>query len=366
MLTSIISVAGAVLFGAGYFWLQIRRGQGAISVSVLLMGAGALLLLLPGYRLSVLTTRILAGLPERDKKLSDLLTDQRLRALCIAAGIVGIAGLAVSPDGVNSWTMGFFGLAAASGLIYAAAHSVLGGPGAFGNVALWFVKMGGFCGLVVSIVTLISQLSGASDTPTRWNVYSLYGLLGLGASVYAIYYGLYYETDLEVVELLKPLGFTLAESGPLGRDGKYDARGVWKGIETLVNVSQSDGYKSSPPGFFLEISCAAPGWAGRRLLVHPKGYLQRPLGTPLFLPSAPGIEGWGDFGVYCDPPAAAADLLAVMSGCVSPIKAAKNGFSYFLLDKGRLAFGFSREGHPSREYLRRMLDLAASAAEPLA
>ncbi len=365
MFMRIMSAVGIALLGAGYFWMRTQRASGnSPDGCLVLMGAGALLLLFPGYRLAV-TGLGLPGGGNSNKKFSNLLTETRFRFVCIAAVIIGIVGMKFSPGGFNNWTLGFIGLTLLAVGSYAAVYVRLGPPGRFSNLLRFLVGTASACGLMAGAVTLIIQLSGASDMPDRWNVYSFMGLIGLAASIYGGYYALNYQTDTDVVELLEPLGFTLADSGPLGRDGKYDARGVWKGIGTLVNVNQIEWSRDCPPSFYLEISCEAPGWAGRRLLVHPKGYLHRPLGVPLLLPSAPPVAGWEDCGVYCDPPEAAPVLLRAIAGGGGPSPACEGGFAYLLLDKGRLVLGFSREGHPSREYLVKMMDLAAGSARAI-
>lgn len=365
MLEKLILAAGLLLTVAGYALLQASRNSGnSLAVSLALMGAGVLLLMLPGYRLASAALDLMLGLGEAgDKRLTNELKEMRLRYLCIAAAVMGLVCLQLAPGGVNRWSVGFLALILGSGLVYGAGYARLGGPGAAGNVIRLFIGGAAFFGFIVSGVTLIQQLSGASDMPTRWNVYTYMGVAGLAASIYGFYYSLVYQTNANLMYMLEPLGFTLADSGLLGRDGKYDARGTWEGVETLVNIDQTERHKSAPAGFFLEVSCAAAGWGGRRLLLHPGNYFNRPLGAPLTLPKAPALPGWEDYGVYCDPPEAAQPLLAALGGPDGPVRGAGGRFSYLLLDDGRLAVGVSGEGHPSLEQVKRVMTATARAAK---
>lgn len=363
MLAKIFVTAGLILTGSGFLLLQTSRSSGdSLGISLALMGAGVLLMMMPSYSFASADLHLLRGGPE-DKKLSNELKLIRLRFLCITAGVAGFICFQFAPNGINGWTLGFLGLILASGLVYAAGHARLGGSGAASNVFRLIIGGAAFAGFIVSVVTLITHLSGASDMPTRWNVYSYLGAAGLTASIYAFYYSLMYQTNTDLLDLLEPLGFTLADSGPLGRDGKYDARGTWMGVETLVNVNQTERHKNSPASFYLEVSCAVANWSGRRLLVHPGGFLNRPLGMPLALPKAPTLPGWERHGIYCEPPEAAQPLLTALGGQDGPVQAAGSQFSYLLLDAGRLALGVSMEGHPKREYIKRVMTLTALAAK---
>ena len=249
----------------------------------------------------------------------------------------------------------------AAALIYASGVSLLRRTGVFDSSLRWLVRMGGFAGLVVSIVSLISIFFGPSDRPAGLSAGTVYAVLGLAASAYAIYYGYHYRINVDLLQMLGPLGFRLADSGPFGRDGKYDARGEWKGASLLVNVNQTGAYKNCEPSFYLEICGEVKNWSGRRLLLQPKGFLSRALGLPLFLPAAAPLPGWEAYGVYGEPPEAAGEILSLLGG-VARAAAAPEGFSYLLLDKGRVSLGYSGSGRPSLSYVKRRLDLAAAAA----
>lgn len=363
MAEKIAGYLGVALLMGGYFWMKASRGMESIGLPVVLMGAGVVLLLYPGYRLSVSLSG--TGAANGDEKLRKLLSKDRLNFLCALAVVVGIAGLQLSPGGVNRWTVGFTGLALGAGALYAAGYALHGGAAAAANVVRIAFGVGGFVGLIVSGVTLITQLSGASDMPGRWNVYTLYGFLGLAASAYAIYYGMAYQINLDLLEMLEPLGFRPAESGPLSRDGKYDARGLWKGVDTLVNVDQSPGHKSAGPSFTLQIRCELKTHAGRRLLAYPGGLLNRPLGVPFALPGAEGPGEWAGYSVGCEPPEAAAPLLSALGSPSARGFTEGAGFSYLLLDGGSLTLAFSGAGYPAQSYLRGRLDEAVSAAGAL-
>ena len=363
MLEKIAGYLGVALLLGGYFWMKASRGMESLGTPVVLMGAGAVLLLYPGYRLSVSLSG--AGAAGANDKLRKLLAKDRLNFLCALAVVAGIAGLQLSPGGVNRWTVGFTGLALGAGALYAVGYALHGGAAAAANVARIAFGACGFMGLIVSGVTLIFQLSGASDMPDRWNVYALYGFLGLAASCCCIYYGMAYQVNLDLLETLEPLGFRPAESGPLSRDGKYDARGLWKGTDTLVNVDQNPGHKSSAPTFSLQIRCELKRGGGRRLLAHPGGVFRRPLGAPFTLPRAEGPGEWADFSVGCEPPEAAAALLSALGSPSARGLTEGAGFSGLLLEAESLTLWFSGDGYPSLNYLRGKLDAAVSAAAAL-
>lgn len=362
MLDKIFIYLGLALMLGGYGWMRASRNPDSIALPLIMMGVGLLLVLFPGFRLSLSLAKI-EGLI-KDKTLSRMLSRDRLNFFFWAALLAAVTGLHFSPGGVNRWTVGFTSLAVGAGLLYAVGYSVSGGKAAAANTVRLSFSAGGFMGLIVSGVTLISQLSGASDMPTRWNIYTLYGALGLAASVYAIYYGMAYQTNLDLLDMLGPLGFAPAESGPLGRDGVYDARGTWNGVETLVNVDQSPGHKNSGPSFSLLIRCDAGG-RSERLLAHPGGVLQRPLGAPFTLPKAEGPGEWAGLSVGCEPPEAAAGLLASLGSPSARGFTEGAGFTHLLLEGGRLTAGFSRNGYPSLNYLKGRLDAVASAASAM-
>ncbi len=280
---------------------------------------------------------------------------------CAVLGGGCFVGLALSPDGANPRSLGFLAGMAAAVLIYASGVSLLRRTGVFDSSVRWLIRWSGFAGLVVSGVSLLSIFFGGSDRPAGFSAGTVYAVLGLAVSIYAIYYGYYYRTNTALLEMLRPFGFTLADSGPFGRDGKYDARGVWKGAVMLVNVNQAGSYKGSEPSFFLEICCEIKNWSGRRFLLQPKGYLNRSLGLPLLMPLAVPPPGWEAFGVYGEPPEAAGEILTALGG-VARDAAAPEGFSYLLLAKDRVTLGYSGAGHPSLSYVKRRMDLAAAAA----
>ncbi|MCX5793618.1 MAG: hypothetical protein NTY45_15570 [Elusimicrobia bacterium] len=366
MTEKISLIAGLLLMAAGYFRLHgPHYSENALGVALTLMGAGLLLVLFPAYRFALAASK-LKELLRGESKIENELTEIRLRFICIAAGVAGAVGLEFSPGGFNYWTLGFSGFILAAGLVYVAGYARLKGAAGLSNTLRLLLSAAALFGGMVSVITLIQQLSGASDMPTRWNIYSFLGLAGLAASVYAGYYGMAYQTNTDILETLRPFGFTPADSGLLGKDGRYDARGVWEGVETLVNVNQTEAQENCPAGFYLEISCAAAGWDGRRLLVHPAGYFNRPFGAPLTLPRAEAPAGWEKYGVYCDPPEAAPSLLAVIGGPGGPMLGAGTDFSYLLLDKGRLVLGVSCAGHPEPGRLKRTMTLAADCARHLA
>lgn len=361
MLDKIFIYTGLALLLVGLGWMKSLRGGDSFGLPMLMMGGGVLLILFPGFRHSA----ALSGGLEKDKALARLFAKDRLNFLCAAGVMAGITGLYFAPGGVNAWTLGFTGLALASVALYGAGYALIGGRAAAANVVRIAFGAGGCMGLIVSAVTLITQLSGASDMPDRWNIYTLYGFLGLAASVYAIYYGVAYQTNLDVLGMLEPLGFKPADSGPLARDGRYDARGVWQGVDTLVNVDQTPSHKNSPPSFELLIRCELRTHAGRRLLAHPGGLLQRPLGAPFTLPKAEGPGEWAGYSVGCEPPEAAPALLSALGSPSSRGFTSGAGFTQLLLDGGRLTLGFSGPGYPSLGYLRARLDQAAAAARAL-
>lgn len=363
MLDTIFIYTGLALLLGGFGWMKALRGGDSFGLPLLLMGGGVLLILLPGYRHSAAISRI-PGLGQ-DRSLARILGNERLNFLCAAAVMAGITGIYFSPGGVNAWTLGFTGLTLGAGVLYAVGYAVNGGAATAANVVRLAFGAGGFVGLIVSGVTLISQLSGASDMPTRWNIYTLYGFLGLAASVYAIYYGVAYQINLDLLEMLEPLGFNPADSGPLARDGKYDARGVWQGMDTLVNVDQTPRHKNSGPSFELQIRCELKTPPGRRLLVHPGSVLNRPLGAPFTLPRAEGPGDWAGYSVGCEPPEAAAPLLSALGSPPARGFTAGAGFAGLLLDGGRLTLYCSGSGYPSLHYLRGRLDAAVSAARAL-
>ena len=354
MLMKFLIFAGLALLAAGY--LGLRRVS--LDVSLGLMGAGVLLIMLPFFLLA----RSASGLFGGDKKLANHITEMQLRFFCVLGLVVGMVGMQVSPGGVNPWTIGFLGLALGSGLAYGIGRAKLDPDGGTGNAIRLFISAAAVFGLIVSVITLISQLSGTSDMPTRWNVYSYLGAAGVFASIYAFYYGLAYQVNTDLVEMLRPLGFTLADGGPLAKAGRYDVCGSWEGVETLVNVTQTEREQDVPAGYYIEVSCAVRNWAGHRLLIHPKGYFNRPLGTPLLLPGAEAPAEWGAYGVYCDYPEAVPPLLAALNGPDGPVFGAGRNFAYLLLDKGRLTLGVSEPGRPSLNKVKRLMTLTADPA----
>jgi hypothetical protein len=353
---------GLALVLGGYGWMRASRTPDSMMLPLLTMGAGVLLMLFPSFKLSFSLSKIEEF--RKDKKLARMISRDKLNFFFWTALMAAVTGLYLSPGGVNKWTVGFTSLALGAGLIYAVGYSISGGKAGASNTVRLAFSAGGFMGLIVCAVTLISQLSGASDMPTRWNIYTLEGVVGLAASGFAIYYGMAYQTNLDLLDMLEPLGFAPAESGPLGRDGVYDARGTWKGVDTLVNVDQSSGHKNSGPSFSLLLRCEVPG-RRERLLAHPGGVLQRPIGAPFTLPKAAGPGDWADLSVGCEPPEAAAGLLAALGSPASNGFTERAGFTHLLLEEGRLTVGFSREGYPSLDYLKGKLNAAAAAAAAL-
>lgn len=358
MIKGLSGVAGIALLMAGCLGLCFKF-QHSIGISLVLLGFGVLLTQLPFFQLA----RAASELPIDDEKLSRDLRKVRLRFYCIAGAVAGIVGIQLSPDGVNWWTVGFLCFSLASGLAYAIGRAVLDPAGGASNMFRVFLGGAAVLGFMVSVITLISQLSGESDMPTRWNVYSYEAVAGFFASIYAFYYAVAYQVNIDLVDMLRPLGFTLADGGPLGRDGKYDVRGMWQGVETLVNVNQSERQRGAAAGFFLEVSCAVQNWSGRRLLIHPKGYFNKPLGVPLTLPAAKAPPEWDKYGVYCDPPEAAPELLAALNKPDGPVFGTGKNFSYLLLDKGRLALGITRLGHPGLDTVKRIMTRTADSAK---
>lgn len=365
MLSRIISIAGLLMMGAGYLLLGTRFSGGDwLAVLLALMGGGALLLLLPLYRVA-LAAGAVPGLLDGNKKLSRAMAEIRLRYSALAAVIVGLVGLQLSPHGFNSWSVGFTLFVLAAGAAYLAGRAALEGPSGFANMVKVLAGVAAFFVGIASVITLILQLSGASDVPQRWNLYSYLGLAGLAASAYAAYYALNYQTDADLLDMLTPHGFAMADSGPLGRDGKYDARGSWDGVEMLVNMTQFPPHKSSPPSFSLQVRCELKNWSGRRLLVHPGGFLNRPLGVPLGLPKADKPPGWDKHAVYCDPPEAAAAFMRAIGAGDGPVFGSGGDFSFLLMDKGRLELAVERAGRPAPRYVKRVMTLAAGAAKAL-
>lgn len=283
----------------------------------------------------------------------------KLLLACLAPGLAGLIGVFASPDGANIYSLGSVGLMAAAVIIYASGISLLRRTGTFDSSLRWFIRMGGFLALIAGGVGLIGTLSGTVGSGSDAAYSALWALLGAGA----ILYGYYYRTNTRILDLLGPLGFRLAESGPFARDGNYDVRGEWKGVTTLVNVNQSLPYKNCPASFFLEVCCEIKESQGRRLLLHPKGYFSRSLGLPLFIPSDPA-KGWENYGVYGEPQGAAAGLLSTL-GAEAGAAVYAHGFAYLLAQRGRLRLGYSGEGYPSRAYVTRRLDIAAAAAKKL-
>jgi hypothetical protein len=365
MISKLIAIAGLLMMGAGYLLLDTRfSGGDGLAALLALMGGGALLLLLPLYRVA-LAAGAVPGLLAGDKKLSRDMAEIRLRYISMAAVIVGLVGLQLSPYGFNSWSIGFSLFVLAAGAAYLAGRAALEGPAGLSNVVKVLAGLAAFCGGMVSVITLILQLSGASDMPQPWNIYSYMGLAGLAASLYAAYYALTYQTDADLLFMLAPHGFTMADSGPLGRDGKYDARGSWDGVEMLVNMTQFPPHKSSPPSFSLQVRCELKNWSGRRLLVHPGGFLNRPLGVPLGLPKAEKTRGWEKYSVYCEPPEAALSLLGAIGAKDGPVLGTGSDFSFLLMDGGRLELAMERTGRPAPRYVKRVMTLAAGAAKAL-
>lgn len=365
MLSRIISIAGLLMMGAGFLLLETRFSGGDSLAAVLaLMGGGALLLLLPLYRVAVAAGAV-PGLLDGNKKLSREMAKIRLHYSAMAAVIVGLVGLQFSPHGFNPWSVGFTLFVLAAGAAYLIGRAALEGPAGFSNMVKVLTGAAAVCGGLVSVITLILQLSGAGDMPQRWNIYSYLGLAGLAASLYAAYYALNYQTNADLLFMLAPHGFTMADSGPLGRDGKYDARGSWNGAEMLVNLTEFPAHKSSPPSFSLQVRCELKAWSGRRLLMHPGGFLNRPLGVPLGLPKADKPQGWERYAVYCEPPEAAPTLLRALGEKDGPVFGPGKDFSYLLMDEGRLELAVERTGSPAPRYVKRVMTLAAGAAKAL-
>lgn len=365
MLSKFIAAAGLLMMGAGFLLLETRFSGGDSLAAVLaLTGGGALLLLLPLYRVAAAAGAV-PGLLDGNKKLSRAMAEIRLRYSVMAAVIVGLVGLQLSPHGFNPWSVGFTLFVLAAGLAYFAGRAALQGPAGFSNTLRLLTGAAAFCGGLVSVITLILQLSGAGDMPQRWNLYSYLGLAGLAASLYAAYYAINYQTDPDLLDMLAPHGFAMADSGPLGRDGKYDARGTWNGTEMLVNLTQFPAQKSSPPSFALQVRCELKAWSGRRLLVHPGNFLNRPLGLPLGLPKAEKPPGWERYAVYCEPPEAAPALLRAIGAKDGPVFGPGKGFSFLLLDKSRLELAVERTGNPAPRHVKGVMTLAAAAAKVL-
>jgi len=280
----------------------------------------------------------------------------KLLLACLLPGLAGLAGLFASPDGANRYSLGSLGVMAASVLIYASGVSLLRRSGTFDSSVRWLTRMGGYVVIVGAGVALISAFT--SDKPAGAD--AVYAGLWLLAGAGAVYYGYYYRVNTGILELLGPLGFRLADSGPFGRDGKYDVRGEWKGVTTLVNLNQTYPQKGGGACFSLEICCELKNWSGRRLLLQPKGFLNRSLGLPLFIPSAQA-PGWEAYGVCGEPPEAAGGMLTTIEA-EARAASSPEGFAYLLVEKGRLRLGCSGDGYPARGYVKRRLDLAASAA----
>lgn len=181
MTNKVLTWGAAALMAAGYFKLEMTRDYSADpGLPLLLMGAGALVFMLPFF-MAGLAIKKLPGAAGRDRQLQLLGAVLRLRYLGAAAVVAGVVGLQMSPGGVNASTLFFFGLAAGALLCYVAGRVLLGGPGAFSALRL-FITAAAVFGCIISGVTLIIHLSGASDMPARWNIYSLLGALGLAVS----------------------------------------------------------------------------------------------------------------------------------------------------------------------------------------
>jgi hypothetical protein len=216
-------------------------------------------------------------------------------------------------------------------------------------------------GIAVSAVTLVIQLSGSSDMPERLNIYSYLGLAGAAASIAGLIYALNYRTSEEIVELLAPLGFVAADSGLFGRDGKYDAKGSVNGIEVLVNLSQNEPYRDSPPSFWVTAQCRVANPAGLRLFIRLGSYLKAPLGSPLGFKKIESPD-WAGYSVSGGPEADMISLLPRLKRAGAAIFGENDGFVSLRLEGEKLKVDISRPGRPDEDFAKMLVESAAAAA----
>jgi DMSO/TMAO reductase YedYZ heme-binding membrane subunit len=152
------------------------------------MGAGTVLLLLGSYINAKGVAALLDSVGGMDKRSQARLRWQRLRFWCVLAGVIGLVGLSLSTGGVNYRTVGFSCVAAGALLAAVIGRGLIYGPSAGSDSMRLLAAAGGIFGIIVSGVTLILQLSGASDSLTRWNPYSQLGAAGLAASLLLLLY----------------------------------------------------------------------------------------------------------------------------------------------------------------------------------
>lgn len=347
-------IAGLVIIVAGYLLIRVAGLAVYLQAACLgLMGVGLLLLLVtPSHPAA-----------DKEKAAPGLITEPRLRYVCLALVIAGIAALSRSAEFFSAQTLVSIVTVLAAMLAYFAGRAAISGSAKGLNAALILIGLGSFCAMILSSVILLFSFAEASSAPEMWRMYSYVSGISLAASVYGVYYAFSYRVDTELLRMLARSGFRMADTGPLSRDGRFDARGVWDGTEMLVNVDRYPGSSSRKATFSLEVSCELKNWSGHRLLVHPSNDVIRPVLAAISIPKVDGPDGWDAYSVYCDPPEAAVRLLSAIGGKKGLTGGIGAGLCWLFMDKGRLTLSVHRVGEPGERYIKNVMTRTASWAK---
>jgi len=367
--TEVLSKLGMVLIVAGMVCLRLSHGGSLFITSLIALGAGGLLLFLPQLMLTFDLSKVEKDAPgapgEADREIDKFINDTRTDYIAALVLFTGLISLWFSSGGTNPWTIGSVLLTLSSAVIYLWGKMRTGNAAVVRGNAICVVvgSLSGVAGMLC-IVTLIIQLSGASDMPTRWNIYSFLGAAGLLAAMAGLWYAFKYQTNEEIIEMLAPLGFVTADSGLFGADGEYDAKGTLNGIVVLVNLTQNEPDRNSPANFTLTVMCRAANPRGLRLLIHKGNFLNAPLGSPVGLKKIKSAD-WTDYSVSGGPEADALMVLPLLKKAGAAAFSDRSGFTRLLIEGNELKADFWLEGRPEASYAKLLVETVSSAAKTI-